>query len=150
MDARGKPQRVILAHPMNEFTQLTTDAGPPRPSAGFPAPIGAKACSMPPQYRVRLNDPGRPEQAWQKPAHPYQQRPVASTQLQTMWCPPERDVELVTKKDILTSTCRRGLNRSAMKITSRWRMASIAYDIALIFLARIPADGIFRNDRMRF
>jgi len=101
VDARGTPQRVLLAHPTNEFARLTADRGPPWPGAGFPAPIGAKACSMPPQYRVRLNNPNRLEQAWPKPAHPYQQRPVAPTQLQTMRCPPERDVELVTKKEIL-------------------------------------------------
>jgi len=56
---------------------------------------------MPPQYRVRLNDPGRPEQAWPKPGHPYQQRPVAPTQPQTARRTPECDVELVTKKEIL-------------------------------------------------
>jgi hypothetical protein len=56
---------------------------------------------MPPQYRVRLNDPGRPEQAWPKPAHPYQHRPIAPTQPQTMRCSPEGDIELVTKKEIL-------------------------------------------------
>lgn len=60
---------------------------------------GAKADSMPPQYRARLNDPSRPEQARPKPAHPCQQRPVAPTQ--TMRCPPERDIKLVTKKEIL-------------------------------------------------
>jgi hypothetical protein len=48
-----------------------------------------------------MNDPGRPEQAWPKPAHPYQQRPVVPTQPQTMRCTPEGDVELVTKKEIL-------------------------------------------------
>jgi hypothetical protein len=42
------------------------------------------------------------------------------------------------------------LNRSATNIASRWRMASIAYDVALILpQARIPADGIFGNDRGR-
>ena len=31
-------------------------------------PIGVKPCSMPPKYRVRLNDPGQPEQAWPRAA----------------------------------------------------------------------------------
>src|SRR4051794_10074177 len=61
VDAWATPQRVLLAHPMDEFAQLTANRRPPSPSAGFPAPIGAKSCSMPPQYRVRPNDPGPTE-----------------------------------------------------------------------------------------
>ena len=46
---------------------------------------------------------------------------------------------------VTTSTLPSG--RSATNIASRWRMASIAYDVALILpQARIPADGIFGND----
>jgi hypothetical protein len=123
VNARGAPQWVLLAHLMNEFAQLTTDRGPSWPSAGSPAPIGAKACPVPSQYRLGLYDPGQPEQAWPNPAHPNQQRPVAPMQPRTMRCTPKRDVELVTKKEI--SSCRRGLNRSAMNIASRWRMTSI-------------------------
>src|SRR5262245_30050629 len=72
MDARGAPQWVLLAHPLDEFTQLTADSGPPWPTARFPSPIGPKTCSMPPQDRVRLNDAGQTEQAWPEPSHPYQ------------------------------------------------------------------------------
>ena len=90
-----------LAHPMDQFAQLTADRGPPCPSAGFPAPIGAKSCTMPPQHRVRLNDPGQPEQAWPEPGHPYQQRPIAAALPRPARCTPQGDVELVTKKEIL-------------------------------------------------
>ena len=33
MDARGAPQWVLLAHPLDEFAQLTAYPGPPWPSA---------------------------------------------------------------------------------------------------------------------
>jgi hypothetical protein len=70
MDARGAPQWVLLAHPLDEFAQLTANSGPPWPTARFPTPIGPKPRSMPPQDRVRLNDVGQTEQAWPEPRRP--------------------------------------------------------------------------------
>ena len=64
MDARRAPQWILLAHPSDEFAQLRFDFGPARLTAGFPAPIGPKPCSMPPQDCIRLNDTGQIEQAW--------------------------------------------------------------------------------------
>src|SRR5262249_55454894 len=58
MDARGAPQWVLLAHPLDEFAQLTANSGPSWPTTRFPAPIGPKSCAMPPQDRVWLNDVG--------------------------------------------------------------------------------------------
>ena len=72
MDARGTPQWVLLAHPLDEFVQLTANPGPSRPPARSPAPIGPKPCAMPPQDRVRLNDAGQTKEAWPEPSHPYQ------------------------------------------------------------------------------
>jgi hypothetical protein len=40
MDARGAPRRVLLAHPLDEFAQLTANFWPPWSTARFPAPIG--------------------------------------------------------------------------------------------------------------
>jgi hypothetical protein len=79
MDAWCAPQWVLLAHPLDEFAQLTANSGPPWPTARFPAPIGPKPCSMPPQDRVRPNDAGQTEQAWPQPGHPHQQSPVTPT-----------------------------------------------------------------------
>jgi hypothetical protein len=63
---------------------------------------------------------------------------------------PEGDVELVTKKKILDFQLPPRFEPVAMNITSRWRMASIVYDVALILpQARIPEDGIFGNDRQQ-
>ena len=64
MDARRAPQWILLAHPSDEFAQLRFDFGPARLTAGFPAPIGPKPRSMPPQDCIRLNDTGQIEQAW--------------------------------------------------------------------------------------
>src|SRR5215470_18857512 len=71
MDARGTPQWVLLAHPLDEFVQLTANPGPSRPPARSPAPIGPKPCAMPPQDRVRLNDAGQTKEPWPEPSHPY-------------------------------------------------------------------------------
>jgi hypothetical protein len=38
MDAWGSPQWVLLAHPLDEFAQLTANSGPAWPTARFPAP----------------------------------------------------------------------------------------------------------------
>src|SRR5438046_1881737 len=39
MDARGAPQWVLLAHPLDKFAQLTANSGPAWPTARFPAPV---------------------------------------------------------------------------------------------------------------
>src|SRR5947209_15225078 len=69
MDARRAPQWVLLAHPLDEFAQLTANSGPSWPTPRFPAPIGPKPRTMPPQDRVRLNDAGQTEQTWPEPGH---------------------------------------------------------------------------------
>ena len=101
MDARGPPQSVLLAHPSDKFAQLTANAGSPRSTARFPPPIGLKASSMPPQDRVRLDDAGQTEQAWPEPRHPDHQDPVTPTQPQTVWSPPQGNIELMPEKEIL-------------------------------------------------
>jgi hypothetical protein len=50
------------------------------------AKVGAAHAST--MDRVRLNEVGQTKQAWPKPSHPHQQRPVAPVQLQTMWGTP--------------------------------------------------------------
>jgi hypothetical protein len=56
---------------------------------------------MPPRDRVRLNDAGQTEQTWPEPSHPYQQRPVARAQPQTLWCALQGNIQLMPKKEIL-------------------------------------------------
>ena len=97
---RGAPL-ILLAHSSNEFPQLTVDFGPARLTARFPAPIGPKPGSMPAQNCVRLNNPGHNEQAWPSPSHPHQQRSVTPTQPQTMRCPPQGNIELMSQEEIL-------------------------------------------------
>ena len=62
MDPRRAPQRIFLAHPLNEITQPTIDLRAPCPLSGFPAPEGFEAGAMPPQDRLRLNHMGYIEQ----------------------------------------------------------------------------------------
>jgi hypothetical protein len=56
---------------------------------------------MPPQDRVGLDGAGQTEQAWPEPSHPYQERPVTPTQPQTVWRPPQGNIELVSEKKVL-------------------------------------------------
>src|SRR6266508_3608905 len=119
MDARGAPQRVLLAHPLDELAQLTVNFGPSWSPARFPAPIGPKPCSMPPQDRGRLNDVGQTEQAWPEPSHPYQQCPVTPPQPQTVWSTPQAIFNWCRRKRFSTSSRRRDVNRLATNVPSR-------------------------------
>jgi hypothetical protein len=56
---------------------------------------------MPPQDRVRLNDARQIEQAWPHTRHPDDHGPVTAPQPQTVWHPPQGDIELVPKKEVL-------------------------------------------------
>jgi hypothetical protein len=56
---------------------------------------------MPPKDGLRLNHPGRAEQAWPEPGHPYQQRPITAVQSNTRRRTPQGDAELMTEKQVL-------------------------------------------------
>ena len=56
---------------------------------------------MPPQDSVWLNNSGQTEQGWPEPGHLYQQRPFTMPQPEMPRCPPQSDVELMTKKEVL-------------------------------------------------
>src|SRR5664280_2078270 len=56
---------------------------------------------MPPQDSVRLNNSGQTEQGWPELGHPYQQGPFTIPQPEMLRCPPQSDVELMTKKEVL-------------------------------------------------
>jgi hypothetical protein len=99
---------------------------------------------MPPKDRLRLNDLDRTDQVRLKPDHPYQQRPVTAAQSKARRCLPQSDVELMTEKQVLSSSLRRDFNMSAMNITSECRIASITPDDAMV----IPHDANLR--RMEF
>jgi len=101
MDARGAPQWVLLAHPLDEFAQLTANSGPAWSTARFPAPIGPKPRAMPPQDRVGLNDAGQTEQARPHSGHPKLSSTVTCPKPDTLWGSPQGDVELMTEKKVL-------------------------------------------------
>jgi hypothetical protein len=55
------------------------------------------------------------------------------------WCTSQGNIELMPKKQVLDFKPRRDLKRLATDVPSRWRMASIALDDALIlFHPAIP------------
>ena len=56
MNTRRSPKRVLDAHPPDQRAEVCLDLRPPSPWARFPTPIVAKAGTMPPHERLRLND----------------------------------------------------------------------------------------------
>jgi hypothetical protein len=55
---------------------------------------------MPPQDSVWLNNSGQTEQARPEPGQPYQQGSITTPQPEMLRCPPQSDVELMTKKEV--------------------------------------------------
>src|SRR5438132_9346489 len=123
----------------DEFAQLTANSGPPWPTARFPAPVSPKSTSMPTQDGGWLNNSGQTEQARPPSGHPNHQGTVTCPKPDTLWGSPQGDVELMIRKRFSTSSRRGDLNRSAINVASRWMIANIASDDALI-LPRIPPD----------
>src|SRR5437588_9521391 len=101
MNPGRAPQRVFLAHPLNEITQATIDLRSPCPLSRFPAPESFPVRAMPPKDGLRLNHLGHTEQARPEPGHPYQQRPVTAAQSKARRCLPQSDAELMTEKQVL-------------------------------------------------
>jgi hypothetical protein len=60
---------------------------------------------------------------------------------ETGWCMPQGNIELMTTKRFSTSSRRRDLNRLTTNIPSRWRIASIASEDALILPHRANPCG---------
>src|SRR5262245_28760287 len=96
---------------------------------------------MPPQNRVGLNHAGQPEQAWPEPRHPDDEDPVTITQPQAVWRAPKGNIEPVPKKKFSISSCCRDLNKLATNVPSKWRMASITPDDAMILRDRANPPG---------
>ena len=101
MDPGCAPQWVFPAHSLDQITQATINLRPPCPMSGFPTPESFEARAMPPKDRLRLHHPGQIKQIGPDPCQPYQQRPVATVQPQTRRRPPQGDIELMTKKQVL-------------------------------------------------
>src|SRR5262245_33849595 len=135
------PPRSLLAHPSDEFAQLRFDFAPARLTARFPAPIGPKPCSMPPQDRVRLNDAGQTEQAWPDPGHPHHQGAITTMQPQTVWCTPQGNIELMPKKEVFDFKSAPRPEQVEDHRPRQWRIASIASEDALILPHRANPSG---------
>ena len=56
MDAWRAPERIFDAHPPDQRAQVRLDLRPPSRRARLPAPIMAKACSMPMHERLGPDD----------------------------------------------------------------------------------------------
>jgi hypothetical protein len=85
----------------DEIAQLALDFGPAWPSLRFPAPVGPKSASMPPQDGGWLNNSGQTEQARPHSGHPNHQGAVTCPEPETLRGSLQGDVELMTQKEVL-------------------------------------------------
>jgi len=101
---------------------------------------------MPTQDRVRLDNARQTKQAWPKPSHPYQQCPVAPTEL-PLRCTPQGNIELMPKKDILKLKSAPRLEQVGDNCPKQMEHRDHRVDHELILPYRANrADGIFGND----
>ncbi len=56
VDTRRSPERVLDAHLPDQRAEVRFDLRPPSPRARLPTPVAAKAGTMPPHERLRLDD----------------------------------------------------------------------------------------------
>ena len=102
---------------------------------------------MPTQDRVRLDNARQTKQAWPKPSHPYQQCPVAPTEL-PLGCTPHGNIELMPKKEILKLNSAPRLEQVGDNCPKQMEHRDHRVDDELILPYRANrADGIFGNDR---
>jgi hypothetical protein len=101
VDPRCAPQRVLMAHPLNGFTQVAINPRSPRPPPRFPPPISPEARTMPAQDRIGLNYLGRTKKAGPEPNQPNHKRPITTAQPKTRPRPPQCDSQLMTEEQIL-------------------------------------------------
>ena len=78
MDSRRTPQRVFLAHPLDQITQAVMDYRPALPYFGISNAKTFEAGAVPSQDGLRLHHLGQIEQIGPNPRDPYQQRPVTT------------------------------------------------------------------------
>src|SRR5882724_7828589 len=83
MNSWSAPQWVLLAHPPDEIAQLPLNSWPAWPTSRFPAPVGPKSRSLPPQDGGWLNNLGQTEQARPHSGHPNHQGSVTCPELET-------------------------------------------------------------------
>src|SRR5688500_994965 len=70
MDPRRSPQRVFLAHALDEITQATIDLRAPCPAPRLPAPECLEPSTMPAKDRRRRHHLGQVEKLGAKPPAP--------------------------------------------------------------------------------
>jgi hypothetical protein len=150
MDPGRAPQRVFLAHPLNEITQSTIDLWAPHPISGFPAPESLEARAMPSKDRFRLNHLRSTEQARPEPGHPYQQRPITAAQSKTTRRRrPQGNIELMMEKQVLSFKPAPRLehigNKHSERVQDRKHHSKRCDDSAL--RCESKPDRIFGKDR---
>jgi len=102
MDPGRAPQWVFPAHSLDEITQASVNPRPTCPIARLPAPEPSKSSAVPTRNRLRLDHLHPAKKARPELGHPYKQDPIATAKPETRWRTPKSDVELMTKKQVLS------------------------------------------------
>lgn len=84
MDAWSAPQHVLLGDPLDERDGLTVYLGPAGQGARLPAPVAAKALSVPTKKCCRRHQQRQPGVFRPEPVQPHQKPAVGIVQVQSL------------------------------------------------------------------
>ena len=95
------PQRVVLAHLMDQRPDPGIDPRPPARIPRFPAPVGPKTGPVPAHDRGRLDDNEGVKGPGTDPVQPGENQPIRRPQAQARRGPSQGDLKLLAKNGIL-------------------------------------------------
>ena len=100
VDLASGPEERAGGDP-DQISQATINPRPPCPITRFPTPKHFETSAMPTQDGLRLYHLGRIKQARPELGHPYKQCAITAAKSKTRRCPPQSNVELMAKKQVL-------------------------------------------------
>src|SRR5450755_3814425 len=99
---RGAPQRGFFdAHPMDQPAQLRVDLRSPSPRVRLPAPVAAKAGSVPTHERLGPDDGESVQDCWEPAIQLDKEPAIMVRELNATRQPPLQDIQLMSKHRVL-------------------------------------------------
>ena len=100
MYPRRAAQWVLFPHPSDEIADLAVDPRAATTPAGFPAPVGPKAASMPPDNGLGLDHGDRIWNRGEKSVQPDQDQPIDVPEPHPQRGLSAQDDHLLTQDDV--------------------------------------------------
>src|SRR5208282_532064 len=85
MDPRRAPERIFSAHTADQLAELAINPGASTAPPRLPAPVGAKALSMPAQHSLRLDDDHGIQHRREEPGQTDQDQAIDISQSGALW-----------------------------------------------------------------